>query len=189
MKKTLQPFSRPPLPLTISVEVQCTPILFIFDFYLVGSVNAVSLLDQSATTLSRAEELWNSTCFEWFLKSKNHKNYWEFNGAPTGHWNFYELEGYRTNLLESTLVDQPVISCNRGTTDSIANSYSYHVEIPAERLLTNAQINFDEGVLAISSVVKWQSGETSYFSLNHANDKPDFHSEAGFILSLRETHP
>src|SRR4028119_1867556 len=48
----------------------------------------------------RKNELWQETCFEFFLGIKNFERYWEFNLSPAGHWNIYHFDGYRQGMQE-----------------------------------------------------------------------------------------
>lgn len=35
----------------------------------------------------RCDDLWQHTCLEAFVAESGHEGYWEFNLAPSGHWN------------------------------------------------------------------------------------------------------
>ncbi len=184
MRRTLFPFSPTPHPLKFEIVFQLSAKQLTIVYYLIGATNHILLLDQATAGSNRTDELWKSTCFEWFLKSSKSKKYWEFNSAPTGLWNFYELDDYRTNLKVSALIDAPKITVLHPP--SGGNAYQFKVEINLKNLFAKENELIKNGYFAVTSVIQWRSGEVSYFSLQHPSNKPDFHSNAGFTISLSE---
>jgi hypothetical protein len=184
MRKTLLPFAPTPHPLKFEVDFQISANQLTIAYYLTGATNHILFLDQSPSQSDRADELWKSTCFEWFLKSSHSKKYWEFNVAPTGRWNFYELDDYRTNLQRSALIETPRFSAHQRP--DAMNSYQFKVEANLKNLFEKGNELVKNGRFAVTSVIQWISGEVSYFSLKHPSNKPDFHSNDGFTISLSE---
>src|SRR5207253_6068780 len=43
----------------------------------------------------RADDLWQTTCFEAFLRRPGEESYREWNFAPSGQWAAYDLAAYR----------------------------------------------------------------------------------------------
>lgn len=184
MRKTLAPFAPTPHPLQFEVDFQLSNGKLTIVYLLTGSINQVQLLEKPLVPSPRADELWNSTCFEWFIKSNSSKKYWEFNAAPTGFWNFYELEDYRTNLKASPLVETPKFSLTQELSSS--DHYQFRLEVNMIDLFKNELTLSNNGRMAITSVVQWKSGEVSYYSLQHPLQKPDFHSDEGFAIFLAQ---
>src|SRR5690349_14172779 len=48
----------------------------------------------------RADELWQTTCFELFLKPAGGSGYVELNLSPSERWNAYDFEAYRWGMDE-----------------------------------------------------------------------------------------
>ena len=48
----------------------------------------------------RQDNLWKHTCFEAFFARPDSEQYWELNVAPSGHWNLYQFDGYRSGGRE-----------------------------------------------------------------------------------------
>jgi hypothetical protein len=42
----------------------------------------------------RKDRLWEETCLEFFLGTRDSEGYWEFNLSPAGHWNVYRFTSY-----------------------------------------------------------------------------------------------
>ena len=49
---------------------------------------------------ARADELWQTTCFEAFLEPRAATAYREFNFSPSGDWAAYDFDGYREGMAE-----------------------------------------------------------------------------------------
>lgn len=52
---------------------------------------------------SRKDELWKTTCFEFFLKDKLSTSYIEMNVNDIGQWNFYRFKNYRERDFDNPL--------------------------------------------------------------------------------------
>jgi hypothetical protein len=70
-------------------------------YTLFGDLTEVAIAPSSDTPM-RKHELWEDTCFEFFLGIKDSQRYWEFNLSPAGHWNVYRFDGYRQGMQEET---------------------------------------------------------------------------------------
>lgn len=165
----LKPFSEPSSQLSFNTEVsisqKSSALNLAIKYQLSGAtkvLNEITLLSESTSNKKRTQELWKNTCFEWFVKSKNSSKYWEFNASPTGEWNFYELDSYRSNLKESFLISDPSfyseLTHNSGEAQNNLNStYSFSFEGILSPLLINSQMKMDDFFLAITSVINWKS--------------------------------
>ncbi len=124
----------------------------------------------------RADNLWQHTCFEAFLRHKGEPAYCEFNFAPSGEWAAYAFRRYRDGMPLAQDLD-PRITVRR----------------MADRLELDALIRPDclspvqprmQVHLALSAVVEDEQGVLSYWALTHPPGRPDFHHPDAFTLEL-----
>jgi hypothetical protein len=124
----------------------------------------------------RAENLWQHTCFEAFLRYKGEPAYCEFNFAPSGEWAAYAFRRYRDGMPLALAWDPCIV-----------------VRRTAERLEFDALIRLDclppvqprtRVQLALAAVVEDEQGVLSYWALAHPPGRPDFHHPDAFALEL-----
>lgn len=191
MTYKLIPFESLPFFLTSDVEVHIiknnSNTYLKLNINYIGSIENIELFssllnggENQITIKPRANELWKITCIEFFIKSTSEKKYWEFNISPLGFWNFYELDDYRSNLNESSLCE-PV----QFTFSVIKNqNLTFNLLININSLINYYPYIIQNGLLSITSVIRWKNNTTSYLALKHAENKPDFHSDIGFFISI-----
>jgi hypothetical protein len=125
----------------------------------------------------RKKNLWNETCFEFFLAVKNSPRYREFNLSPAGHWNIYSFEAYRQGMQE----DAAALALPYSAQFS-PNALSLSLEIDLDRI-----IHIDQVLeVGISAVIKHSDGMMSYWSLSHPGPQADFHHRDGFLIELHD---
>src|SRR5215475_1750365 len=61
------------------------------------------------TSPTRAEELWQHTCFEAFVGCSASETYYEFNFAPSTQWAAYQFDGYRRGMRVASNISGPSI--------------------------------------------------------------------------------
>jgi hypothetical protein len=138
--------------------------------YEVASAAAVIL--PSAQRPERADELWNSTCFELFARTKGSEEYIELNFSPSFQWAAYAFSGYRTGRCTLPTHDPEIWISRPGDWFFLA------VEALPDLGLEPLQFG-------ISAVIEEEDGIKSYWALAHPpGDKPDFHDPACFALEL-----
>lgn len=186
MRSVLVPFQKSLTSLDLVVDAHLNGDRLELSYDLKGDLSKIALIDQPLIEHQRRHEIWKSTCFEWFLKSKDQKNYWEFNANPCGDWNFYSLDDYRKNLSEELALAESDIHWQAAMSHSPMPAYHFHLTVSLHSLFSKYPQLRQTGRLAITSVIKLKSGEVCYFSLKHPTEKPDFHSNEGFLLSLQE---
>ncbi|HYX17059.1 MAG TPA: DOMON-like domain-containing protein [Nostoc sp.] len=128
-----------------------------------------------SNTPSRKHELWEDTCFEFFLGVKDSQRYWEFNLSPAGHWNIYLFDGYRQGMQEETAFE----------------NLSFNVQNQADGLILVLDVDLGKIISAeqaievsITTVIKYRNGEVTYWALTHRGAEADFHLRDSFILKL-----
>jgi hypothetical protein len=124
----------------------------------------------------RADDLWQTTCFELFL-DLGEGRYREFNFSPSGRWAAYDFSSYRVRSGNAELRDWPETTVDRG--DSIVTGA---VRLPGEALASATR-----GALA--TVVEEESGVISFWAAEHHKDQPDFHDRTCFTSDFAPPHP
>jgi hypothetical protein len=172
----LQPFitdlSLPAIELTGRIDRQSE--LLSIAYQLQGDLDAVSIPSPNPKP-SRKFELWESTCFEFFIGVPSHPNYWEFNLAPTGDWNVFALDNYRQGLRnEIAFTSLPM------TIDRSANSLLLRATIELNKIISATQAL----EISVTTVIKSSQNNLSYWALTHTGTEADFHLRDSFILKI-----
>lgn len=121
----------------------------------------------------RADGLWQTTCFELFVKPDGGDTYAEFNLSPSQAWAAYDFSGYREGMAERASLHDPVCTPRRGQSVLI-----FDAAIPATAL---PPLPWTYGLAA---VIEEEVGRKSYWAIAHGADRPDFHSETCFAAHL-----
>lgn len=129
------------------------------------------------TSPGRADGLWESTCFELFLRPANSHGYFEFNFSPSTKWAAYEFDSYRAGRRDMVLSLDPMV-CREPEPPSDA-SYVLEAEVDFSDIPPVALR------MGLCAVIEETDGTKSYWALAHPpGDKPDFHDPACFALEL-----
>ena len=131
----------------------------------------------------RKYDLWEHTCFEFFLKPKNTNKYWEFNLSPTRNWNVFRFSNYRENIAEEMAFDSlPFTILQR------EDIFTIELNIDLDKIVLHSdavelapQKDLD---IAITAVVEDKDNQLIYWALAHPVTEADFHHPDGFIVSL-----
>ncbi|BBD68400.1 hypothetical protein NIES4072_42870 [Nostoc commune NIES-4072] len=173
---SLQPFSSTKsLPnLKIAGNIARNGNQLAIRYMLEGNLKEIAIAPPSNTP-SRKHELWEDTCFEFFLGIKDSAQYWEFNLSPAGHWNVYRFDGYRQGMQEETAFEK----------------LPFNVQNQADGLILVLDVDLDKIIsaeqaveLGITTVIKNRNGEVTYWALTHQGVKADFHLRDSFILEF-----
>jgi hypothetical protein len=129
----------------------------------------------AATEPDRRFDLWEATCFEWFVGIPGAIDYWEFNLAPSGQWNCFYLSDYRQGLIEEPRIGQ----------------LPFHVARDADRLTLDLILDLAPLIaaeqpieVAITTVLQTIAGDLHYLALHHGGSEADFHRRDGFQIQL-----
>jgi hypothetical protein len=146
-------------------------------FFIRGKTETILLPNPSAHP-SRKDDLWQATCFEFFLAFPKEPSYWEFNMSPSGDWNVYHMDKYRrVGFREETLIQRLPLSVRQEAGCMMVES---SVDL-------NPILSRERPVQAgIASVIQNKDGHETYWALAHPQSQPDFHSRESFILLLAE---
>jgi hypothetical protein len=133
---------------------------------------ALRFVIPEAAEPSRADNLWQTTCFEAFLRPLGEGPYREWNFAPSGQWASYDFSGYREGMTPAEVNAPPYIRLEDNFTWWAVGAT---IAIPAD---TNWE-------LGLSAVLEEKDGTKSYWALAHPSaEKPDFHAPGCFAAHL-----
>ena len=121
----------------------------------------------------RADGLWQTTCFELFLRPAGGDAYCEFNLSPSERWNTYDFSSRRGGMAERTMPREPECTIRLGSSFAI-----FDAAIPA------AGLPISECSMALTCVIEEAVGQKSYWALDHGEIEPDFHDPACFTAHL-----
>lgn len=145
------------------------------EYKLTGNLEQL-ILAEHADTPNRQHNLWQHTCFEFFLGIKNSTKYWEFNLAPTGNWNVFQFFNYRQDL----------------TQEMAFSSLPFLVKQQADLLQLNLELNLAKIIpleqnldMGITTVIENKQQQLSYWALNHPAKDADFHDRDSFTIVLK----
>src|SRR5689334_21213268 len=124
----------------------------------------------------RRDNLWKTTCFEFFLAVPKKPEYWEFNMSPSGDWNAYHMDAYRQiGLRKETSIERLQFSVENRAGSVLVNATVDLTPLIEEHQQIEAQI---------TSVIEDRNGHESYWALAHPGPQADFHRREGFVLLL-----
>lgn len=120
---------------------------------------------------ARAEDLWQTTCFEMFL-ADGEGRYREYNFSPSGEWAAWTFAGYRNRAADHEPVAAPVTAIDSGL-----SVFTCTVFLDGGELAQASRAAF-------SAVLDEGEGGVSYWALRHGREKPDFHDPTCFVVPL-----
>ena len=170
MKASLVPFESCPIVQSLGFE-----LVFVGADRLVLRVTVTgaiaSKLAITKAPRQRRSGLWNDHCFELFIGAPGSDVYWEWNLAPSGHWQCFRFSQYRKNRTLSELLT--LSSC---VSHCKADAYALEAE-----LFRSQDPIWQKQSLKIGLCAVIRSGEDlSYFALNHGA-RPDFHDPHQYV--------
>jgi hypothetical protein len=134
---------------------------------------AMKLIVPPLAGKGRADRLWQTTCFELFVKSPGAASYAEYNLSPSERWAAYDFSGYRDGLSERDMPRQPDCTMRKSTAIAI-----FDAAIPLAGLPPLPW------AASLTAVLEEEGGVKSYWALAHPPGKPDFHDPACFALTV-----
>jgi hypothetical protein len=119
----------------------------------------------------RADDLWQTTCFEAFLRPVGADSYREWNFAPSGNWAAYDFSSRREGMTRAEVGAPPYIR--------MEDNFTWWT-VGATIAVDAAQ----PWQLGLSAVLEERDGTKSYWALAHGDRLPDFHNADCFIAKL-----
>ncbi len=172
----LQPFpTTSKLPqIEINGRVNRKDQMLSIEYQLFGDLNAISIAPL-ANVPSRQFQLWEATCFEFFIGIPGDRNYWEFNLAPSGDWAVFALDDYRQGLRDELAFTSLPFQVDR---------YPNYITLSLEFDLSELILAEQDLELSVTTVVKSSQGELSYWAIAHSDKEADFHLRDSFLIKL-----
>ena len=142
-------------------------------YRLTGDLGRVRIPELGAADF--ADGLWQHTCFELFARREGDDAYRELNFSPSGAWAVYSFDSYREGMRR---VDDAL--ARRIAVRSHGEALELDATIDARRIDMTPPLR-----VALAAVVEEVDGTMSYWALEHAQGKPDFHHASAFALDLQ----
>ena len=141
--------------------------------FMIAPIEEVALPE--ASSAKRASNLWQSTCFEVFLKYAGQERYFEFNLSPSQEWAAYAFDSYRSGMHDHPVKFDPEI-------EIMVDGGRSHFWLATDLPLPEPQNPAFR--LGLSTVIEEKDGRKSYWALAHPEGPPDFHHDTCFAASL-----
>ena len=143
-------------------------------YMLQGPLSEVVIPGRSSAP-ARRNQLWQTTCFEFFLARPQSDVYWEFNLSPSGDWNIYRFAAYRQGMEPEGALPTLALRVE------IGNDY---LSLALDVDLTPLALPDYPWAIALSTVIQLKTGPLSYWALTHPHSEPDFHRREGFWITV-----
>ena len=171
-KFTLIPYDLTTPPhITIETELNTTESSVFISYKVSGELAGIDL-GHGEPNHSRVIKLWEKTCFELFLKTKE-DSYIEFNFSPEFEWNCFYFQKKGDTLVEYARYDSV-------KTDILLSLDVFHLIVELDKSkfpdgFFHGQVN-----AGITSVIKEKNGKITYWALSHHDTRPNFHDFRSF---------
>lgn len=126
----------------------------------------------------RADNLWQTTCFELFLRQPGVAPYCEFNFSPSSQWAAYGFTNLREGMHEIELPADPVIGLDASETHF---ALEVDITLPEDRV-------FPQLAASISAIIVDDDGGKTFWGYAHPEGAPDFHHADCFAARLTPPH-
>jgi hypothetical protein len=172
---TLQPFFGDRLSPAIELDgkIDRSGGSLSIEYRLTGDLTQVEIAPPAAPT--RKFELWEATCFEFFLGIPGDRDYWEFNLSPAGDWNIFHLDDYRQGLRNELAFPSLPFKVEQQP-----NSLLLALEFDLSKI-----VSVDRSIeVSVTTVIRSIGGEISYWALTHCGSEADFHRRDSFAIEM-----
>ncbi len=177
----LKPFTRYPgsdYKLTGNVEREGTKL--VVKYLVEGDIKKLVVPVSADGQARRMSGLWETTCFEMFLKNEKMSEYLEFNFSPSGNWNCFSFQGYREGMREFQALSLVDIRLSGNGVSQL----ELRAEIGLKRGsgFPESQFRQKQIKMGISVVLENIAGIKSYWALSHPTTKADFHDDDAYNI-------
>jgi len=175
---SLVPFLDTSIPdITINGKVLRQKNFLTIHYVLTGKIEEIFLSALSVNP-TRKDDLWKTTCLEFFVAIKELPQYWEFNISPSGDWNAYHMDAYRRiGFREETSIQRLQLE-----TQKAANGFLWTAAVDLNPIIQAKRVL----EIGIAAIIRTVHGSQTYWALVHPAPQADFHSRESFILAMAE---
>lgn len=177
MWQELVPFEKTELNLTFKSKAWLEGGMLKVAYELIGDIDQL-LLPDPLLSPGRVIGLWESTCFEMFIKNGTDEQYLEFNVSSEYNWNVFHFPNKKARLKEYQGISNLGVSA---VTSEKNFCLSYW--IPLDKLPSHFWMDGNMNI-GLTAVVESKQGTITHWALKHADTKPNFHHEDSFIFHL-----
>ena len=132
----------------------------------------------------RLDGLWQTTCFEVFLRTAGATDYLEYNFSPRSHWAAYKFDDYRQGMTATRDARPPHVGALQAD-DEKSGYVTAELDLSRMAWLPTSE----PWMLGLSAVIEERNGHKSYWALKHPDGPPDFHHPDCFALELAPARP
>lgn len=127
---------------------------------------------------SKADFLWQQTCFEVFIGIRNQDEYLEINLSPAQLWQCYGFEEYRypESIPPQKNDGAEVIELKR-------THYGLNATVNIGRFLAANKASINQIFIGISAVLNTTQGE-QFYALQHTSPQADFHNKRDWLHQI-----
>ena len=150
----------------VTAGIKATALGADVEFRLDGRIDAIRLPEPAQSV--RTDDLWKTTCLEFFWQPIGEMGYREFNFSPSGAWAAYQFGSYREGMQELAV-------------NSISISSAQQISDGQGGLLLKASVAADlpsPAQVGLSAVIEHLDGNLQYWAIAFGLGPADFHSEA-----------
>ena len=144
------------------------------EYQLFGDLNAISIAPPVSVS-SRQFQLWDATCFEFFIGIPGDRNYWEFNLSPSGDWAVFALDDYRQGLRDELAFSSLPFKVER---------YPNYITLSLELDLSEIILAEQDLEMSVATVIKSSQNQLSYWAIAHTGEAADFHLRDSFKIEM-----
>lgn len=183
----LKEFDSKELPFSVEVELNISEDnIMNIRYSILGDMSLIELPDLEKEK-KRVIGLWESTCFEMFLKEPNTTNYFELNFSPEGHWNCFYFDKPGDFIKPYPLKEHPITTVEVDL--KMQGYYKINVQFNLKSILKNFK-NKSQVDIGLTSIVLYNN-LTTYWAQEHYGETPNFHDFKTFSpwdLQKKITH-
>ena len=172
IRVSLMPHPDNPSTTVTSVEVEliACPDDLLISYFVTGTQD---LIVPEWRAGDRSDGLWETTCFEAFLKPEESESYFEFNFSPSTEWAAYRFDHYREGRTDLPRLVEPFLTPGHEPSEPLLE-----VDLDLSGL-PNLPLR-----LGLSAVIEEVGGRKSFWALAHPPGTPDFHHRDCFQIEL-----
>lgn len=145
------------------------------DYVIEGNTDAMAM--PASGKPSRADNLWQTTCCEAFLRLSDRTGYFEINLSPSRRWAVYRFSDYREGMRSTAVGEAPNI-------ETMIDPGMFGLSAEIDLAPLGADLFELDLEIGLSVIVEDRSGAKSFWALRHPEGKPDFHHKDCFALKL-----